>query len=108
MKPQWPGTDVLLVPEGPFLWSIYFALRSWDPPMLRRWMNGRREVRCIGRPDLEDLERFMWRCDAPYEKRRTGGGGVRGSLTPPEAGTTPPSAGDRDRASRARRSSPRR
>ena len=40
-------------------------------------MNSRREVRCIRRPDLEDLERFMWRCDAPYEKRRTGGGGVQ-------------------------------
>ena len=47
-----------------------------DPPMLRRWMNARREVCCAGRPDLEDLERFMWAGDAPYDKRLTGDGGV--------------------------------
>jgi hypothetical protein len=39
-------------------------------------LNARREVRCVGRPDLEDLERFMWAGDAPYEKRLTGDGGV--------------------------------
>jgi len=39
-------------------------------------MNARREVCSVGRPDLEDLERFMWAGDAPYEKRLTGDGGV--------------------------------
>jgi len=76
MKPQWPVTDVLIVREGYAAWRIYFGPRSWDPPMLRRWMNARREVCCAGRPDLEDLERFMWAGDAPYEKRLTGDGGV--------------------------------
>jgi hypothetical protein len=75
MKPQWPVTDVLIVRDGYAAWRIYFGPRSWDPPLLRRWMNARREVCCAGRPDLEDLERFMWAGDAPYEKRLTGDGG---------------------------------
>ena len=39
-------------------------------------MNARREACCARRPDLEDLERFMWAGDAPYAKRLTGDGGV--------------------------------
>lgn len=76
MKPQWPVTDVLIVRDGRLAWRMYFGPRSWDPPMLSRWMNARREIRSLGRPDLEGLERFMWAADAPYEKRATGDGGV--------------------------------
>ena len=65
MTPQWPVTDVLIVPDGGG-WRITFAPFSWDPPMLRFHTNARREVFPVARPDLEDLERFMWACDAPY------------------------------------------
>ena len=67
MTPQWPVTDVLIVPDGGG-WRITFAPFSWDPPMLRMRTNARREVFPVARPDLEDLERFMWACDAPYQK----------------------------------------
>jgi hypothetical protein len=75
MTPQWPVIDVLIVRDGR-AWRIYFAPWSWDPPMLRRCMNAQREVCSVGRPDLDDLEQFMWATDAPYEKRPTGDGGV--------------------------------
>lgn len=73
--PEWPESDVLIVPERGAR-KICFAPQSWDPPLLRWHMNERREVFPVGQPDLEDLEDFMWSLDAPYVKHPRADGGV--------------------------------
>jgi hypothetical protein len=30
----------------------------------------------VGRPDLADLDRYMWQTDAPFERRRIADGGL--------------------------------
>ena len=67
MTPQSPMTDVLIVPDEQQL-EDHLRPVLVGPPMLRFHTNARREVFPVARPDLEDLERFMWACDAPYQK----------------------------------------
>lgn len=50
---------------------VYFAGTSWCPPMLRDRLDAGREAWLTNPLDLDDLDRHMWDCDAPYEKRVT-------------------------------------
>jgi hypothetical protein len=55
---------------------LYFTRASWCPPMLRDHLTENLEAYPLKPPDLAELERHMWRCDAPYEKRVTTMGGA--------------------------------
>ena len=41
-----------------------------------RQADERGDVFPLGRPDLADLDRFMWDTDSPFERRQTADGGV--------------------------------
>lgn len=75
MTAQTPKLDLFLSPHGE-AWRLYVGARSWAPPMLRKRMDRHGEVFPVAAPDLDDLERHMWGCDAPYEKRVATTGGV--------------------------------
>ncbi len=70
-----PRLDVFLLRDGAS-WRLLFAGGSWRPERLRQRMNEAREVP-VKEPDLADLERHQWACDAPYTVQPTTcGGGV--------------------------------
>jgi hypothetical protein len=39
-------------------------------------MDGRGDVFPVGRPDVADLDRFMWETDSPFERRPTTDDGI--------------------------------
>ena len=65
---QTPAVDVFIGRDHGG-WRLYVARGSWCPPMLRDRLDEQLEAFPVGEPDLEELERHMWDCDAPYEKR---------------------------------------
>jgi len=75
MAEKAPVLDVFIGRRGD-AWRLYFAPASWRPGMLRAWMNERREIFPVARPDADDLAKFMWATDSPYEHRRTAHGGL--------------------------------
>jgi hypothetical protein len=70
-----PVIDVFVGPDHGG-WRLYFARTSWCPPMLRDHLDENLEAFPVKEPDLADLDRHMWSCDAPYEKSVTKHGGV--------------------------------
>jgi hypothetical protein len=55
-------------------WRLY--ARGWVAPYVRRKLALNGEAFPVSEPDLADLERFMWRLDAPYVSKKTSVGGV--------------------------------
>ena len=75
MNDQAPVLDIFISRDGD-AHRLYFARGSWCPPMLRHSLDQNLEVFPVTEPDLADLDRHMWSCDAPYEKSVTKMGGV--------------------------------
>jgi len=74
MTPQTPVIDVLIARDGD-AWRLYSAPRSWRTPFSLH-ADERGDVYPVGRPDIADLDRFMWETDSPFERRLTPDGGV--------------------------------
>jgi hypothetical protein len=74
MTPKAPIIDVLIAPDGAN-WRMYSAALSWRVPF-HPHIDGRGDIVPIGRPDVADLDRFMWETDSPFERRVTANGGV--------------------------------
>jgi hypothetical protein len=55
-------------------WRLYAD--GWIGPYVRQKLDANREAFPVREPDLADLERFMWKLDAPYLKQKTSVGGV--------------------------------
>jgi hypothetical protein len=75
MTPLGPVIDVYIMPEGD-AWRIICAPVWREPEVLLPHLDETREIFPVGRPDLEELDRFMWAHDAPYEKQLSEAGGV--------------------------------
>lgn len=54
---------------------MYSAPSSWRTPFGSS-MDQRGDVFPVQRPDIADLDRFMWETDSPFERRVTADGGV--------------------------------
>jgi len=75
MIPKAPVLDIFIGRDGE-AWRIYLASTSWKPGLLRSRMDEHGQVFPVARPDIEDLDRFMWEVDSPFERRPTTDGGV--------------------------------
>jgi hypothetical protein len=64
----------LLFSQDRGAWRLY--VNGWVAPYVRRRLDANREAFPVGEPDLADLERLMWKADAPYALKRTAVGGV--------------------------------
>jgi hypothetical protein len=74
MNPKAPLIDVLIARDGN-AWRLYSAPFSWRTPFALH-MDERGDVFPVGRPDLADLDSFMWNVDSPFERHPTGDGGI--------------------------------
>jgi hypothetical protein len=74
MRPQTPIIDVLIARDGD-AWRMYSAPHSWRTPFSRH-IDKRGDVFPVGRPDVDDLDRFTWDTDSPFERRPTADGGI--------------------------------
>jgi hypothetical protein len=54
-------------------WRLYAD--GWVAPFVRQKLDAHREAYPVCEPDLADLERYMWKLDAPYVRRSTSVGG---------------------------------
>jgi hypothetical protein len=70
-----PLLDLFIGSDGD-AWRLYVAATSWKLMLLRDRMDQRGSVFPVAKPDVADLDRFMWNVDSPYEKRLTADGGV--------------------------------
>jgi hypothetical protein len=75
MAPKAPVLDLFIGRDGD-AWRIYVAPTSWKPELLERRMDEHGEIFPVASPDLADLDRLMWKADAPFERRPTTDGGV--------------------------------
>jgi hypothetical protein len=75
MTEKTPVLDLFIGRDGD-AWRLYVAPASWRPGLLQMRMDEHGEIFPVAQPDPDDLERFMWDTDSPYEQRRTGDGGV--------------------------------
>ena len=77
MTPQTAVLDVFIGGDGD-AWRLYFAPTSWKPGFIGQFERTvyMPTIYPVGRPDVGDLDRFMWDRDAPFERRPTAGGGV--------------------------------
>jgi hypothetical protein len=75
MTPKSPAIDIFIGRDGD-AWRLYSAPASWRGGVLRSHGDGRGDVFRVGKPDADDLNRFMFEADAPYEHRRTSDGGI--------------------------------
>jgi hypothetical protein len=75
MTPKIPLLDLFIGRDGD-AWRLYVAPTSWKPELLRRRMDEHGEIFPVVVPDLSDLDRFMWKGDAPFERRPTTDGGM--------------------------------
>jgi hypothetical protein len=67
MRPMAPVLDVFIGRQGD-AWRLYFS-----------GLTGRVEgwsIFPVGRPDVADLDRFMWDLDSPFERKATADGGL--------------------------------
>lgn len=48
-------------------WRLY--THGWLPPYVRAKVDQQGQASPVRQPDLEDLNKHMWDCDAPYVKR---------------------------------------
>jgi hypothetical protein len=70
-----PVLDLFIGRDGD-AWRLYVAATSWKPMLLLARMDERGSVFPVAKPDVADLDRFMWNVDSPFEKRLTAAGGV--------------------------------
>ena len=56
---------------------MYVAPRSWRVESVRRHLDAAGEVYITSEIDFDELDRFMFETDAPYEKRRSSEGGAQ-------------------------------
>src|ERR1700693_4967090 len=75
MTQKTPVLDLFIGRDGD-AWRLYVAPASWRPGVLRMRMDEHGEIFPVSQPDPDDLQRFMWETDSPYQHRRTGDGGV--------------------------------
>jgi hypothetical protein len=75
MNPKAPVLD-LFIGRDHDAWRMYVAETSWMPGLLRMRADKRREIFPVAKPDADDLERFMFETDSPYDQRRTSDGGI--------------------------------
>ena len=75
MIPKAPILDIFIGRHGD-AWRLYVAPTSWKPGLIRNRMDERGEIFPVARPDIDDLDRFMWDLDSPFERRPTTDGGV--------------------------------
>jgi hypothetical protein len=73
MTPKAPILDVFVGRDGE-RFRLYSAPRSWRTPF-HRHMDERGDIFPVGRPDVADLDQFMWESDSPFERRPTTDGG---------------------------------
>jgi hypothetical protein len=74
MTPKSPILDVFIGRDGESF-RLYSAPLSWRAPF-HGHMDERGGIFPVGRPDVADLDRFMWEADSPFERRPTADGGV--------------------------------
>ncbi len=70
-----PVLDLFIGRDGD-AWRLYVAPTSWKPMLIADRMDERGSVFPVAKPDVGDLDRFMWNVDSPFEKRLTADGGV--------------------------------
>jgi hypothetical protein len=75
MTPKGPVIDILICRDGD-AWRLYSAPGSWRGGVLRSRGDERGDIFPVGKPDADDLDKFMFEVDAPYEHRRTSDGGI--------------------------------
>jgi hypothetical protein len=75
MIPPRPVLDIFIGRSGD-AWRLYVAATSWKPGLLRDRTDAHGEIFPVARPDVEDLDRFMWSVDSPFTRRPTTDGGV--------------------------------
>src|SRR5580658_2702135 len=75
MTPKAPVLDLFIGRDGQG-WRLYVAATSWKPLLLRDRKDERGSVFPVAKPDPDDLDKFMFETDSPYEARRTTDGGV--------------------------------
>jgi hypothetical protein len=75
MEPKAPVLDLLIARDHD-AWRLYVAPNSWKPGLLRMRMDDTGTVFPVAKPDPDDLDRFMFDTDSPYEHRRTTDGGI--------------------------------
>jgi hypothetical protein len=75
MNPKTPVLD-LFIGRDHDAWRLYVAETSWTPGLLRARMDEHGEIFPVARPDADDLDKFMFETDSPYEHRRTSDGGI--------------------------------
>ena len=74
MTPKTPVIDVLIARDGD-AWRLYSAPDSWRTPFSLD-VDKRGDIFPVGRPDVGDLDKFMWETDSPFERRSTAYGGL--------------------------------
>jgi hypothetical protein len=75
MIPQRPVLDIFIGRDGD-AWRLYVAASSWKTGLLRDRLDERGQVFPVAKPDVGDLDKFMWDVDSPFERRPTTDGGV--------------------------------
>jgi hypothetical protein len=55
-------------------WRLY--VHGWAPPYIRQKLDENGEAFPVAAPELADLDAFMFRLDAPYQKQLAGNGDV--------------------------------
>lgn len=75
-RPQAPVLDLLITRDGD-AWRLHVAPFSWTGGVLRERMDGRREIFPVSNPGAEDLHKFMFESDSPYEGGATADGGLQ-------------------------------
>jgi len=66
MIPKAPVLDLFIGRHGD-AWRLYVAPTSWKPGLIRNRMDERGEIFPVARPDVDDLDRFMWNVDSPFD-----------------------------------------
>lgn len=75
MEPKAPVLD-LFIGRDHDAWRLYVAPTSWMPGLLRMRVDEHREIFPVAKPDADDLDKFMFETDSPYEHNRTTDGGI--------------------------------
>jgi hypothetical protein len=75
MNPKAPVLELSIACDGDS-WRLHVAPTSWKPGILSMRMDEHREIFPVAKPDADDLNRFMFETDSPYENRRTSDGGI--------------------------------
>jgi hypothetical protein len=75
MEPKAPVLD-LFIGRDHDAWRLYVAPNSRDAGLLRMRLDDSGTIFPVAKPDADDLDRFMFETDSPYEHRRSVDGGL--------------------------------